>query len=358
MNILRIREKLPEYGLDAIILFSPVCVRYAMGFEIQDGCVAISADDAVLITDSRYIEVASKLAKNARCLCAAGSGSNGKSQNQLLKEFFEKNKCEKIGCEEGNLPHGSWVNKEELLGTKLVFAQKLIMELRQIKTEDEVKAIIGAQRIAEKALEEVLGILKPGMTEAEVAAEITYRMMRNGGEGNSFAPIVVSGPNSSMPHGIPGSRKLQKGDFVTMDFGCLLNGYCSDMTRTVAIGEATDEMKKVYDTVLKAQKAGILKAKAGVTGADIHNAAAKVIADAGYGAYFGHGFGHSLGLEIHEAPAASPSNPNPVPEGVIVTAEPGIYLPGKFGVRIEDMILIEANGNRNLTEAPKDLLIL
>ncbi|MCQ2406805.1 MAG: M24 family metallopeptidase, partial [Oscillospiraceae bacterium] len=147
-------------------------------------------------------------------------------------------------------------------------------------------------------------------------------------------------------------------DFVTMDFGCLLNGYCSDMTRTVAVGEASEEMKKVYETVLKAQKAGIAIARAGVTGCDIHMAAADIIADAGYGAYFGHGFGHSLGLEIHEAPAASPSNKKPMPAGVVVTAEPGIYLPGKFGVRIEDMILIREDGNENLTRAPKELTII
>ena len=143
-----------------------------------------------------------------------------------------------------------------------------------------------------------------------------------------------------------------------MDFGCLKNGYCSDMTRTVAVGYATDEMRRVYDTVLEAQLAGIAAAKAGVTGSAIHNAGAKVIADAGYGPYFGHGFGHSLGLEIHESPSASPSNAGPMPEGAVVTAEPGIYLPGRFGVRIEDMLYLTAEGCLNLTKAPKELLIL
>ena len=164
------------------------------------------------------------------------------------------------------------------------------------KTREELDSLIRAQRIAEKALYEVLPLLKPGAVEREIAAELTYRMRLYGAEANSFDPIVVTGAKSSMPHGVPGDEVIKSGDFVTMDFGCLKNGYCSDMTRTVAIGSATDEMRNVYCTVLEAQKAGIAVARPGVTGAEIHNAGAKVIADAGYGAYFGHGFGHGVGM--------------------------------------------------------------
>ena len=196
------------------------------------------------------------------------------------------------------------------------------------------------------------------MTEKEIAAKLVYDMLRFGAEKMSFDPIVVSGPNGSLPHGIPGERKVQKGDFITMDFGCKFGGYCSDMTRTVALGEPTEEMKKVYYTVLEAQQAGIAAARAGVRGCDIHDAAAAVIEKAGYGPYFGHGFGHSVGIEIHESPNANHSNREPMPAGAAVSAEPGIYLPGRFGVRIEDVILLTPDGCEDITLAPKDLIVL
>ena len=218
--------------------------------------------------------------------------------------------------------------------------------------------IVAAQRIAEQALEEVLNDIKVGVTEKEIAARLTYLMLHYGAENMSFDPIVVSGANSSKPHGVPTEKEIQAGDFVTMDFGCIVDGYCSDMTRTVAVGHVTDEMQTVYDTVLNAQLAGIAACKAGVTGREVDGAARKVIADAGYGEAFGHGFGHGVGLEIHEAPTAGPRGETPLPAGSIVTAEPGIYLPGKFGVRIEDMLYVIEDGCVNLTEAPKQLVIL
>ena len=183
-------------------------------------------------------------------------------------------------------------------------------------------------------------------------------MLHYGAENMSFDPIVVSGPNGSLPHGVPSEKAIQAGEFVTMDFGCIKNGYCSDMTRTVAVGSVTEEMKTVYETVLKAQLAGIAKARAGVTGRDIDAAARKVIEDAGYGKYFGHSFGHSLGVEIHEAPNAAPMNDQPMPRGAVISAEPGIYLPGRLGVRIEDVIILGENGCEDITLAPKELIIL
>ena len=183
-------------------------------------------------------------------------------------------------------------------------------------------------------------------------------MLAGGAENMSFDPIVASGPNGSMPHAVPTDRKIQEGDFVTMDFGCIYQGYCSDMTRTVAVGHVTEEMEKVYHTVLQAQLAGIAAAKAGATGHDVDAAARKVIEDAGYGPYFGHSFGHSVGVEIHEAPNATPANNNPLPLGAAVSAEPGIYLPGRFGVRIEDLVVLQEGGCQDITLAKKDLLIL
>ena len=183
-------------------------------------------------------------------------------------------------------------------------------------------------------------------------------MLHYGASDMSFDPIVVSGPNSSLPHGVPSERVIQGGEFVTMDFGCIYKGYCSDMTRTVAVGSATEEMQQVYQTVLSAQLAGIAAARAGVLGCEIDRAAREVIAAAGYGNCFGHGFGHGIGVEIHEAPTASPAYEKPMPAGAVISAEPGIYLPGKFGVRIEDMILLTEDGCRNLTRASKELTIL
>mgnify|MGYP001247059880 CR=1 FL=1 len=194
--------------------------------------------------------------------------------------------------------------------------------------------------------------------EKEIAAFLQYQMLLGGAEKMSFEPIVVSGANSSMPHGVPTEKQLAEGDFVTLDFGCVYQGYSSDMTRTVAMGSVTEEMDKVYHTVLEAQLAGIAAVKAGVTGKSVHQAAADVISKAGYGAYFGHGFGHSLGIDLNEAMGASLSYDKPLPAGAVISAEPGIYLPGRFGVRIEDMVIIKEDGCEDITLAPKELLIL
>lgn len=354
MNCKKIQEKLCENGLDAIILFSPYNIRYATGFNLQDGAVLVTKSDATLFTDSRYIELAREKVLDA----AVVQFGAGQTLYECLDVAIAQSGSMKIGAEERNLSFGRWTELSERVGHTFIPAQHIMDELRAVKQQYEVDSIVEAQRIAEKALEEVLGIIKPGISEKEIAAELTYRMMLNGGEGNSFDPICITGKKTSLPHGEPGDDVVKMGDFVTMDFGCLKNGYCSDMTRTVAVGSATDEMKKIYDTVLRAQLAGIEKARAGVPGADIHNAAAKVIADAGYGEYFGHGFGHSLGLQIHEAPNASPSNKDPMPCGAVISAEPGIYIPGRFGVRIEDMLYLTEDGNINLTKAPKKLIIL
>ena len=196
------------------------------------------------------------------------------------------------------------------------------------------------------------------MTEKELLAELIYCLYKNGGEGLSFDPIVVSGPNTSLPHGVATDRVIREGDFITMDFGAMYQGYCADMTRTVAVGYATEEMEKVYNTVLQAQLAGLEATRAGVTGRDVDAAARQVIVDAGYGDYFGHGYGHSLGLEVHEAPNCNPGGETVMVEGMVSSAEPGIYLPGKFGVRIEDVVIFTRDGYENITASPKNLIIV
>ena len=215
-----------------------------------------------------------------------------------------------------------------------------------------------AQQITDRAFSEVLSRVKSGMTEKQLQAELIYSLYKNGADGLAFDPIVVSGPNTSLPHGVATDRVIREGDFVTMDFGAAYQGYCSDMTRTVAVGYATEEMEKVYNTVLQAQLAGIAATKAGVLGKDIDKAARDVIAAAGYGEYFGHGYGHCIGMECHESPNANPSGDKIMEENMVSSAEPGIYLPGKFGVRIEDLVIFTADGCENITKSPKNLIIL
>ncbi len=227
-----------------------------------------------------------------------------------------------------------------------------------MKTEDEVEKIIAAQRIAEKAFEHILGFIKPGKTEKEVRLELEYYMLSHGADDLSFETIAVAGVKTSMPHGVPGDNVIKSGDFVTMDYGALVDGYHSDMTRTVAVGDITDEQIKVYAAVLEAQLAGLNSLHNGISGVDADKAARGVIEKAGYDDCFGHGTGHGVGVEIHEAPTLSPRSKHVLKTGHVVTVEPGIYVPGKFGVRIEDMALITDDGCRILTDCPKELIVI
>jgi Xaa-Pro aminopeptidase len=239
----------------------------------------------------------------------------------------------------------------------MIPAHKLLTELRETKTRADLNKMIKAQRLAEKVFNEILPLISTDMTEKDLAAEITYRSVKNGADDKSFDPIVVSGAKSSRPHGVPGSEKIGKG-FLTIDFGVKFDGWCSDTTRTLCIGKPDEEMVKVYDTVLKAQEEGIKAVRGGVKAVDVDAAARKVIEDAGYGDYFGHGFGHSIGLQVHESLKASPLSKDILPTGAVISAEPGIYLPGCYGVRIEDVLYITETGSENITKLPKTLTVL
>ena len=354
-NIKRIQDALARQGLDAILLTDEKNQRYATGFAFTDGAVVVGREKAWLLTDSRYIEAAEKIAGGC---CAVQMFDREHSLSGLISAALKESGAEKLAAEDEKLSHARWAAFEKLLGRTLLPAGGLMMSLRASKNASEIESMIRAQRISEKALEEVLHIIKPGMTEKEVMAELVYYMLRFGSEGNSFDPIVVTGKNTSMPHGVPGDTVIRDGDFITMDFGSLSDGYCSDMTRTVAVGHATEEMKTVYYTVLEAQLAGIAAARSGIPGKLIDQAARDVIEKAGYGEYFGHGFGHSLGLDIHEPPMAGPRGEAPMAENDLCSAEPGIYIPGKFGVRIEDVMIIRKDGAEVITKAPKSELIV
>lgn len=341
-------------GLDAMLLTSEANCYYATGF-MGEGIALVTRRGSWYFTDSRYTEAADKAIGDAAVIREV---SREKPFSALINEALAEAGAEKAGFEEQRMTVAEHAVYSEKLHCTLTPASSLMTELRGSKDEEELSCMTAAQRIAEGALEQILKEIRPGMTEKEIAARLNYLMVSAGAEKTSFDTIVASGPNGSMPHAVPGMRKVREGDFITMDFGCVYKGYCSDMTRTVALGRPSDEMRNVYDIVLQAQLAGIAAAKAGVTGAAIDGAARKVIQDAGYGACFGHSFGHSLGIDIHEAPNAAPGNDKPMPDGAVVSAEPGIYLPGKFGVRIEDVMILRPDGAQVITKAPKALLVL
>ena len=340
--------------LDAMLLTGESNCYYATGF-MGEGVAVVTRKGSWYFTDSRYTEAAGKAIGDAAVIWET---SRANPFSDLINKALAESGAQKVGFEEEVMTVATHTAYTEKLHCTLVPATAVMTQLRGSKDDEEIENMIAAQRIAEGALEQICREIRPGMTEKEIAARLNYLMVSAGAEKTSFDTIIASGPNGSMPHAVPGMRKVQQGDFITMDFGCVYKGYCSDMTRTVALGEPSEEMKKVYRIVLEAQLAGIAAAKAGVTGAAIDAASRKVIEDAGYGPYFGHSFGHSLGIDIHEAPNAAPSNDKPMPENAVVSAEPGIYLPGKFGVRIEDVMVLRKDGAEVITKAPKDLIVL
>ena len=349
-----ITAQLDAYQLDALCITSQPGEYYAVGLK-GEGVVLVTRQGCHYFTDSRYIELAQNTVTNADVTMVTPHQDHLALASLVLEHYGLK----RVGIEEAYLTVERWQKMKIAFpaDTELVPAGKLLTELRSAKTEEELAVMQKAQDITDQVFAEICDFLHAGVTESEVAAQLTYLQMKHGAEGNSFPPIVASGANGSMPHAIPTAKPIQKGEFVTMDFGCIYQGYCSDMTRTVAIGQTSDEMRRVYDAVLEAQLAGIAAAKAGVPGCDVHNVAWDVLKKYGYGDYFGHGFGHSLGIEIHESPNANRANTKPLPAGAVLSAEPGVYLPGKFGVRTEDVIFLTETGNRILTHAPKHLII-
>ena len=342
------------HDIDALLITSPANRRYALDFASSAGCVLVTRDAGYFLVDFRYITAARERVRGYAIEMVTAE----KKYADWLTELLAAHGVKTLGFEQDAMTFSEHAKYADAPGVTLVPSGEVLSELRQSKQPFEIERMVRAQRVAESALDVVLPLIRPGVSERELAAELIYRMLRGGAEDVSFPPIVVSGPNSALPHGVPGDRAFASGDVITMDFGCKVDGYCSDMTRTVVLGRASDEVKTVYGTVLRAQLAGIDAACAGVTGRAVDEAARAVIRDAGYGDCFGHGFGHGLGLEVHEAPNASVRNDKPLPDGAVISAEPGIYLPGKFGVRIEDVLHLTGGGCVNLTAAPKELLEL
>ena len=233
-----------------------------------------------------------------------------------------------------------------------------LSELRMVKSDDEIGKIVTAQRITERAYTEVLNLLRPGVTERSIAVELEHLIKLYGGERVAFDLICITGANTSLPHGVPGERIVKDGDFFTFDIGAVYDGYHSDMTRTVAVGHADDDMRMIYDIVLTAHNKAFSIIREGVTAGDIDKAARDHISECGYGEFFGHSTGHGVGLEIHEAPTVSGKSPTVLKAGMVITDEPGIYLPDRFGVRIEDTVVVKNDGAQTLADIPKELIII
>lgn len=351
-NLEKYRSLLTD--VDALLLAGRVNRMYAAQYGIAEGVCVITRDEAFYFTDGRYIEAAQNNLEDFTALIVDREHPYTDRINDVIAKYTVKT----LGFEDAELTYAEYQRYSAKLHAVLVPYQDKLDAPRAAKEPWELERMRAAQKVTDKVFAELLDVIHAGMTEKELEAELIYRLYKYGAEEPSFDPIVISGPNTSLPHGVAGQRELAYGDFVTMDFGARVDGYCADMTRTVALGFVTEEMATVYDTVLKAQLAGIAATHAGVSGKAVDAAARAVIDAAGYGKYFVHSYGHGLGIRIHEEPYANLAGEKPLCAGAVVSAEPGIYLPGKFGVRIEDVTVITDEGTENLTRSPKKLIIL
>lgn len=352
-NIDKVKNALKDKPYDAMLITGQASRLYTGGFNSSAGVFLITPTDAWFFVDPRYFEMAQSKLTGAEILLV----HKDTTFTGMINAKIDEAGISSIGFEDGYTTYASYKEWSEKYKATLVPAQKLMTELRAIKNRDDLEAMTKAQRVAEQSFEDILPLINNRITEKELATELIYRMMKNGADDKGFDPIVVSGPRSSLPHGVPTNEQITDG-FLTIDFGVKLDGWISDCTRTLCIGKPSDEMIKVYDTVLTAQKSALAIISAGITGKDVDTAARSVIEDAGYGDYFGHGLGHSIGLEVHEWPRASQLSTDILSAGTVLTVEPGIYLPGRFGVRIEDTVYITDGGCENITKLPKNMIVI
>ncbi len=346
----QLRSHMKEQGVDAFICLDELNQKYLCGFAFTDGYLLITMEDAYLVTDFRYTEDAEVKADPAFSVIAP------ENRTAWLDKALAHADAKTVAMEGGSVPYATFRGYEERHPT-ITFADigRTVELLRQVKTPEEIDLMQKAQDITDAAFAHILKVLTPTMTELDVAAELEYIMRKNGAGGLAFDTIAVSGDASSMPHGVPRPVSLRQG-FLTMDFGAKFDGYCSDMTRTVVIGRADADMKKLYNTVLQAQTAVLDAIGPGVDAGEMDKIARDII-DRDYAGTFGHGLGHSVGLFIHESPSLNRRAFGRVLRpGEILTVEPGIYLPGTYGCRIEDMIAITETGIHNFTHSPKELI--
>lgn len=355
-RIRKLRRRMEDEWATAVLVSAPANLRYLTGFDgvIDDGingACLVTADVTRFYTDMRYADAAAAAAEG-------GPWEVGVQRENLYVEVCDELHAMDVDslAVESSVPYGRFKFISEQFRGAVRVLDHLVEDFRQIKEDEEVDRIAAAAAIADEAFRHMLGYIAPGKTESEIALELEFTMRRNGSEGMPFSPIVASGPNGAHPHAIPGPREVQPGDMIVLDFGARVGGYCSDMTRTVCVGKPTDEQRRIYDAVLAANEAGIAAVRAGMPCVDVDKAGRDVLAQRGFGDYFTHGIGHGVGLDIHELPTIGPRSTQSLRDGAVVTIEPGVYVEGVAGVRIEDLMVVDDGGHRRLTNAPKELI--
>lgn len=340
---------------EALLILSEPNRFYITKFSSSAGYVLVTAEKSYFLIDFRYYEKAKQTVSGCEVILSSSPLSE-------IKELCEKNGITTLYIECDSVTVGKYKLLEKELSPVSVSEDskfdRMLRDMRSVKSESELALIRQAQELTDKTFAYITDRITAGRTEREIMLDMEFYMRKLGSEGVSFDFIVVSGKNSSLPHGVPTDKKIENGDFVTMDFGAVVGGYRSDMTRTVAVGGVSEEQKLVYNTVLKAQLAAIEKIKSGAVCSEIDKIARDIIYGAGYKNCFGHALGHSVGIEIHENPSFSPRCNTVLKSGTVMTVEPGIYIENKFGVRIEDMVFVTDGGCTDITKSPKELIIL
>lgn len=352
LKLQKLRKILQEQNIDGVLITNEYNRRYMTGFTGTAGVAIVSQNDAVFITDFRYTEQAIAQIKDYRIV---------QHEVTLLEEIATQVKAmgiKLLGFEKDSVSYGTYELYKNVIQADLVPVSGLIEKIRLIKTAQEINIIKVACEIADHAFTHILDYIKPGKTELDVSNELEFFMRQQGATQSSFDTIVASGLRSALPHGVATNKVIEKGDFVTLDFGALYNGYISDITRTVAVGEPSEKLVEMYNTVLASQLLALEKVGPGLTGIQADAIARDYLTEKGYGEAFGHSLGHGIGLEVHEGPGLSKRSNTVLEPGMAVTIEPGVYVPGVGGVRIEDDILITESGNELLTHSTKELIIL
>jgi len=348
-----LRDALEKNRCDAFMTSFMPHLRYLTGFSGSNGLCVVTRSKVFFLTDFRYKEQIQNEVACSRSFITSGELIEKGADEKLLEG------CKRVGIEKDYLSYGHHEDMRKYFPrVRLVPTSEIVESVASVKAQPEISLIKKAVAITDEVFDQILRMIKPGISELDVSAEISYLHKKLGAEKDSFEPIVVSGRRSSLPHGRPSSKRIQRGELVTLDLGCFYSGYCSDLTRTIAVGKPSGEARKVYAVVLDAQQKGIDSARSGLAAKALDGISRGSIRKEGYGKYFGHGLGHGIGMQIHEFPRLSPRSAHTLRAGNVVTVEPGIYLPGKFGVRIEDDIVVRNGGCDVLTKSPKSLIVV
>ncbi|WP_281561267.1 Xaa-Pro peptidase family protein [Thalassomonas sp. RHCl1] len=360
MKLQHLRQQQFTQDSDALLIFSDINIHYLSEFSGHAATILLTGKNSYLLTDYRYVEQAKVQAENFTVICRQ---REKQSLASLIAELLQQDGCCRLMFESGHIDVNAWqqiaheIRRLETI-KQIEAVTGAVEKLRYHKSEQEITAISQAAQIADQALANILPLVKEGITERELAIELEYQMALLGSEEVSFATILLFGERSALPHGIPSNRKLKPGDLILIDFGAVMNGYRSDMTRTYVFGKASAEQKQVYQLVRDAQQAALDALTPGIRGSDLYQYSADILHASDYKNYAGEGLGHGVGLELHELPFIGPACEQSIEKDCVITIEPGIYIPGWGGIRIEDDVVLAENSVEILTRAPKDLLEL